>query len=115
MFEYNNVNISKMNKDELTELKELIENEIDDINLMLKINIVGMFNFASLSLFLLFKEYLKYSNGYNVFDSKEIDRFILILSLSFCFDILRDDTKKLKNESGYIKRLENKIKVYLDE
>ena len=81
MFEYNNVNISKMNKDELIELKELIENEIDDINLMLKINIVGMFNFASLSLFLLFKEYLKYSNGYNVFDSKEIDRFILILSL----------------------------------
>ena len=26
-----------------------------------------------------------------------------------------DSTKKLKNESGYIKRLENKIKVYLDE
>ena len=46
MFEYNNVNISKMNKDELIELKELIENEIDDINLMLKINIVGMLNFA---------------------------------------------------------------------
>lgn len=115
MFEYNNVNISKMNKDELIELKELIENEIDDINLMIKINIVGMLNFASLSLFMLFKEYLKFSNGYNIFNSKEIDRFILILSLSFYFDILRDDTKKLKNESGYIKRLENKIKVYLDE
>ena len=89
MFEYNNVNISKMNKDELIELKELIENEIDDINLMIKINIVGMLNFASLSLFMLFIEYLKFSIGYNI--------------------------KKLKNESGYIKRLENKIKVYLDE
>ena len=115
MFEYNNINIEKMSKNELLELKELIETDITDINLMFKINIVGMINFASLSFFLLFKEYMKYSHGYDILNKNEFDRFILILCLSLCFDVLRDDLKKLKNESGYIKKMENKVKEYLDE